>query len=308
MNRFALVPILLLALAGACTFNTSWLDRQVGADTDPGSFDVLRVEGAPRSVLGATSLRVTGSARDATSATAHLVGILGVNDDADAIARGFTVDWSRIDAATVGVLVDVAPGAGSRAWIDEVHVSLPSQRDLVLRTDDGSIDVSGVSGRVEASASSGSIVVQGAGIVDLTADSGSIVVGAQAGNAHTSSGSIVLDLTGWVSASADSGSIAGRIGGGGDITTSSGSIDVELTQALDRDLVLEAGSGSIELVVPSGASMILDVAADDGSVSIDVGGVRHDGHAFQGAVREGGLTVRARATSGSIVVVERGAS
>lgn len=312
MHRLArsssLLPIAMVALASACTFNTSWLDRTVTTRAVPAAFDVLTLDTTPDAVLDGASLRITGGARTDAEAALHVVGLLGVRDDADAIVRGFTIDWTHVDAATFGVQVTATSSATERAWIDEVRVGLPSARDLVLRTDRGSIDVSGITGRVEAHAGSGSIAVHGAGVVDLSATSGSIEVSGAAGNAHATSGSIALDLAGWVDASADSGSIDGRIGGGGTLTTTSGSIDVVLTAPLDRDLVLTADSGSIRLVVPSGASMALDLAADSGSVSVDAGGAHHDGHAFNGLVRGGGFTVRARATSGSIDVVERGPS
>jgi DUF4097 and DUF4098 domain-containing protein YvlB len=303
-----LVPSFAALLALGCTFNASWLDRRVEARPEAEAFDVLTVDSTiGGAALDGMSVHVLGGARADATASARVVGILGVNDDADTIMSRFSVDWSRVDASTVAVLVGAAPGA-DRAWIEEVDIELPAARDLVLHSESGSIEVSGVTGRVEAVATSGSIVVDGAGIVDLEADSGSIEVTAEAGNVHATSGSIELDLAGWVDASADSGSIAGRIGGGGSLTASSGSIDVQLTGPLDRDLVLEAGSGSIRLIVPDAASMMLDLAADGGSVEVDAGGIQHEGDSFLGTVGEGGPTLRARAQSGSIVVVSRSRS
>lgn len=305
MNRIALLLGAASLFALGCTFNASWLDRDVEAGADPGRYEVLSVAATSRgSALDGTSVRVVGSARPDSSARAHLVGILGVNDDADAIVRRFTVAWARVDDATMSVSVDAFGGAPERVRIDELVVELPSEREVVLQTDDGSIRASGVA-RVEAIAGSGSIVVADVGIVELTAGSGSIHASGEAGNVHTESGSIVLDLGRWVDASAESGSIVGTIGGGGSIATSSGSIDVELRGALDRDLLLTADSGSIVLGVPRGASMTLDLEASGGSVAVEAGGVRHGGDRFQGVVREGGFTVWARTGSGSIVVVER---
>lgn len=295
--------IALLSLSG-CTFNASWLEQVIPAEGAPGSFSTLDVDGTePGSLLDGTTMRVVGTDR-AASVDVRVVGLVGVNDDVGAITRGVQVLWDRIDASTMTVEVQ-ARELPDALWIDALHAEIAPSSDLVLRTTSGSIEVEGITGRVEAHATSGSIAVSGAGIVDLSATSGSIAVTAAAGNAHADSGSIDLDFAGWVDASADSGSVRGRIGGGGRVSADSGSIELELTQPLDRDLDLSADSGSIELIVPHGTAAAFDLACGSGTVRVRVGELTYDGHELVGEARGGGFTIRARADSGSIRISER---
>jgi hypothetical protein len=107
-----------------------------------------------------------------------------------------------------------------------------------------------------------------------------------------------------VNGSTESGSIAGTIGDGGSLDAASGSIDIELIHALTRDLSIATNSGSVVVRVPTGAPMSLDLSAEDGSLSVRVEGVSHDGDHLVADVAGGGPVLSIRTGSGSIVVVD----
>ncbi len=301
MTRHAF--LLALFLVPGCTFNTRWLEASVTAEGEPGEYTTFVFDG-PSSGASDTSLEIRGFERPTSSAEAVVVGLLGMNDDEGEVLSAFDLEWTRIDAETVSL--DASDlDAPSGFWIDRIHASVPVDRDLAIDTEGGSVAVSNVTGRVAVRATSGSISVAAADVVDLEATSGSIDVLAHTGRVSATSGSIHLSLTGGVEASATSGSIDGTIGGGGSLVATSGSIEIELRRPLDHDLVLEADSGSIHLMLPAGASAVLDLAADSGSVEIETRDVSHHGDDFEGVIGDGGFRIRARASSGSIEVLER---
>lgn len=307
MRPLAVLLLLALAAVPGCTFNVDWLERDILSPEEPGAYDVLQIDTtAETSPLYDVGLEVRGSELPSTTAWATVTGLLGADDDADELMRGFGIGFARRSDTTIALTAVATEAATERLWIDHAIIGLPARRDILASTGSGSIDVIGVAGRVEVVATSGSIEVEGAEEVDLSATSGSIRASAGTGYLSATSGSIALDMAGWAVATATSGSIDGHIGGGGELRATSGSIDVELTGRLDRDLTLEADSGSIRLVVPAGTPMSLDLDADSGSVLVDAGGVHHDGDAIRIDVNGGGPLVHARADSGSIDVVEAG--
>jgi hypothetical protein len=305
MRRLMRAPstasFLAACLAVGCTFNVAWLDRDIASE-GPSSFTALSID-TGTGLLDDASVVVRGSERAGASATAHLAGLLGAGDDPDAITAETSIDWTS--RPTGMLVVDVLTTAQhANVHVETLDVLVPAATDVTLTGDDGALFVHGITGRVEARTESGAIEVLGAGIVDLAASSGALQAEARAGTFETDSGAIDLMLTQWVVASADSGAVRGSIGGGGSITTRSGAIEVRLTGPLDRDLFLEADSGAIVLQIPRGASMALDLGAASGTVTVRVEGLAHEGDDIRAVLGDGGFTVRARASSGSIHVVD----
>lgn len=311
MSRLASMPLVITLaalVAVGCTFNVQAFDDRAvprsESDTEP--FDRLRVDlgtlGAP---ADGADVVVRGAERESAAADLVIGGLLGAGEDADAVARGIRVTWPTGGDPVREMLVAYDGPSIETVWIERVAIELPLHTELDLTGDAGDVDVAGLDGFIGVTTSSGSIRVRDAGQVLLQASSGSIDVTGAHGQLMTTSGSIAMALAGDVTARANSGSIHGSFGGGGDLETTSGSIDVDLVTALDRDSRLAAGSGSITLSVPAGSGFQLETTTGSGSVHIEAGGVSHHGPDFVGAVGGGGsFTVRMTTNSGSIHVIE----
>jgi Putative adhesin len=147
---------------------------------------------------------------------------------------------------------------------------------------------------VRGEASSGNVMLHRVGPVDFTLRSGDINVTEARGEvrATTTSGNIeVVDATGPVRLRASSGNIdARRLAAGADAEATSGNVTVELDKPAaarlhassgDVDLTVPEGryrvradarSGDTNLAVPNdpGASLLLDVSANSGNVTLNL--------------------------------------
>lgn len=147
--------------------------------------------------------------------------------------------------------------------------------EVNVETTSGSVDVAGVRGATRLRSSSGSIDVADTDArVSAESDSGSIDVANARGETwlRSSSGSIdVAGVDGDVTAESTSGSIdvadsrAGRLS----LSSTSGSIDAEVTSGLQR-LRAESSSGSVDVSVPGDATYSVLGQSSSGSRSIDV--------------------------------------
>jgi DUF4097 and DUF4098 domain-containing protein YvlB len=175
-------------------------------------------------------------------------------------------------------------------------VSMPASSDLKASSNDGSIDVERISGRLELRSGDGNI--RGRSL------DGDI-------RAHTGDGSIKLDeVSGALTADAGDGSVTV----GGKLTTvrartGDGSVHILAEQGskASGDWDISSGDGSVTLSLPDDFSAELDVHSGDGSIHLrDVtlsnvtGEIRkHDVHGQLGA---GGAKIRVRTGDGSIVL------
>lgn len=305
MLRRPLVALCVLGLSG-CTFNVSSFARDVTSDLSSAPTRV-RTDVSGLADLGGFDLTITGDpTATSASATVTIAGLLGSGGSADEAVRGVQIAWPDDPMLAGGHLLTVgyAGTAAETYWTEGMRVSVPSTTALDVNAGATSVYVHGVDADVRVVADSGSIGVEDAGHFELAATSGSISVTGHDGTATCTSGSIATDVTGALVAHATSGSIAGRFGGGGELSADSGSLDLELVGALDRDLTLSAGSGSIHLVVPTGTSMRVETHTGSGSSHVQVGGV-DSGDDFTGTIGAGGFLVRATTGSGSITITER---
>lgn len=305
MSRW-LTPVLAVAFAG-CTFNVASFSRDVVSEA-PSVPATLRADVSRLPHLSGWGVSIEGAPTTTrATATVTVAGVLGAGTTAEAVANGVHVDWPLAagDATTRGLTVAYDGPMSETVWTEGVRVALPTATAIDVAAGTTSIDVSGMSGAMHVTTTSGSIDVMDApaGFV-LEADTGSIDVAGASGTATCASGSIALDLSGAVVAHTTSGSIAGDFGGGGELTAESGSIRVALHGALDRDLVLSADSGSIHLVVPIGTSMRVETHTGSGSSHVRVGDL-NVGDDVTATVGAGGFLVRATTDSGSIVIDEQ---
>jgi len=136
--------------------------------------------------------------------------------------------------------------------------SVPTGSNLIIRTDDGSIRVEHVTGKIELRSADGSVTGR-----DLTGDI----------FAHTEDGSIRLEgIDGRCDVASDDGSIAvqGRLDALR-LTTEDGSVVVKALAGskITKDWSLSTGDGSMVLYVPEAFGAMLDAEAHDGAVRLD---------------------------------------
>ena len=201
-------------------------------------------------------------------------------------ARGFSVQLGPISLSSGSTGVDI-------------EVELPDESWIKARTKSGDINITGEAGAVAATCGSGEITIDQAHQVNLTTGSGSISLGTCRGGGMTTTGAgkiSIGEVSGHdLSCRAGSGSISLRRTQVEKTTvaTGSGSISAHLGAG---ELAAKSGSGSIDITVPQGIPVWLDLASGMGSISKDIDPV--------GAPEEGRphLAVKAKSGVGSIRV------
>lgn len=302
--RHRTLPLAALALS-ACTLNVRSIDHSLTAESggavEAVSFDATSDSGA----LDETRLLVRGGARTSALATARLGGLRAADAGADDWSA-FVLAWVASGTDASQVTLDYRPPVNDlEVWTDELALDVPADVQLTMEAASESIEATGLTGMASLATRSGSIEFDGDADVDLSADSGSIHARIGAGSLATTSGSIDVQATGSVIATARSGSIDATFDRSGRFSTTSGSVSARLLAGLDSAGVdASATSGSVSLRVPSGVAMTLDLAADGGSVSVEVGTVRQSGSTVLVDIAGGGPRVRIRTDSGSISVSE----
>jgi hypothetical protein len=191
-------------------------------------------------------------------------------------------------------------------------VSVPKSSNIVARSDDGSIRVDRVSGKIALHTQDGSIRTSDVGgTLTFTSGDGSIHVAGAKGrlDAETGDGSVeVAGLLSAVKLHTGDGSIVYRaedlvpMTEDWDITTGDGSVSLYLPGGFSAELDAHTGDGSIrnELnVAPSG----LQAEAEPGAAGAQPQD-RNDRRTLRGRVGEGGKRLRIRTGDGSIHIRE----
>jgi hypothetical protein len=142
-----------------------------------------------------------------------------------------------------------------------LSLRVPDASDTVVRTANGSVSVSGLSGRLDATTANGAVEVRHHG--------GQV-------EARSSNGSITLeDISGEVEARTSNGGIqARRVGGPFQGATSNGSIDVELRPDAVGPVHLDTSMGAIRLEVGPGFMGRVDMDTSFGTIHADDRGDR----------------------------------
>ena|ERR1043166_7381747 len=157
-------------------------------------------------------------------------------------------------------------------------VSVPATADVSARSGDGSIDVDGVTGRLQLRSGDGSIRAREvAGDLDV----------------HTGDGSVTL-----------SGTLASVRARSGD-----GSVSIHAAQGstASGDWDISTGDGSVTLAIPDGFGAELDAHTGDGRIhmqDLSVSNVtgRVNGNSLRGRLGSGGRNLRVRTGDGSITL------
>lgn len=179
-------------------------------------------------------------------------------------------------------------------------VRLPENVKLTAITRDGAIDVEKVTGALNLRSGDGSI--------RASSVTGDVTL-------HTSDGALTLeDVNGRLSLESGDGSI--RAQGRFDhlhVKTGDGSITIEADDgsAMKDDWDISTGDGSISFQVPRAFNAEVDASSRDGSVRSDIDGLTasndddDDRGTLRGRIGSGGHTVTLRSGDGSISVLNR---
>jgi hypothetical protein len=158
----------------------------------------------------------------------------------------------------------------------DFSVSAPSQTEVRVKSRSGDQDVRGVKGPVTARAGSGDIHVGDVEEhVDIETGSGDIGVERVGSGASVRAGSGDLDLGevgAEVSVRTGSGDVRLRhVGGSTDVTIGSGDVILESAIPDGVEWVFRAGSGDVELVLPSDSRFSLSARSVLGEIQTDFG-------------------------------------
>jgi hypothetical protein len=189
-----------------------------------------------------------------------------------------------------------SPGSGCTAV--DVDVELPGGSDISARTKVGAITVTGEAGAVTAKSGAGDITVASAGRVRLACGAGDVRVrSCHGGDVTTGAGDILLEEVVGEELQVRAGSGDVRLPHNRtdsvSVGTGSGSVTMHLSQG---SFDCRSGAGSVEVIVPRGVPLWLDLSSATGRVTKDVAPV--------GAPEEGQdhLSVKARTGVGNVSV------
>ena len=177
-------------------------------------------------------------------------------------------------------------------------VSVPRTADLNATSGDGSISVTGITGRVNARSGDGSIATSDIkGDVAVDTGDGSVSVDNVTGNLKVNTGDGSVSIKGQPQALvAHTGDGSVRV----DVTSGSGSPT--------GDWELTTGDGGIHVTLPANFNAQLDAHTGDGGIDANDFGLPpndEDRNDLQGAIGSGGPTLRLRTGDGGITLSKR---
>jgi len=278
------------------------------------------------------SINVEGVDTSECRVEATIAGHAGTMERAEELARQVEVKLERA-GDRLEVVINRPPTTGNAYTSVSLRVQVPGRTSLVLATDDGAVDIAGISGTISAETSDGAIDVKNtSGSARLKTSDGAIAcVQVRADNldVQTSDGGIKLnDVTaksatartsdGEISAGnirADSltlrtsdGSIrcngiaAERI----ESHTGDGSIHIECAADAPKAPYVDVttSDGQITFVAPPGVSAAIEAGTNDGSIHTQLpitvqGEVKKSLH---GTIGAGEGRIRLRTENGSITI------
>ena len=177
-------------------------------------------------------------------------------------------------------------------------VSVPAESDLQARTGDGSLDVEGLTGRVDLRSGDGAIRGRRlAGELKMATGDGSINLSDASGtlNAQTGDGSVRVDgLLSAVRVHTGDGTVTLAVAPGSEATA---------------DWTIATGDGSVTLELPDDFNAELDAHTGDGRISVEELRVNVAGkmgkNRLRGQLGDGGEPLRIRTGDGSITLRRR---
>jgi DUF4097 and DUF4098 domain-containing protein YvlB len=237
----------------------------------------------------------------ATDTATSTVEVTPIDDDAREVADSTTV---RLDGHRLTIETPERRQILSikRRRIN-VTVTVPSGSSLTTRTASATVAATGRYATVEAHSASGTIDVdQVDGDVEAHVASGDVTIGSgRAVSAHSASGDIRIGhATGDVDIKCASGKI--RVGvAEGSVRARTASGDISIEEARTGTVALEVASGDLRIGVRTGVTAHLDLRSVSGRIRSEL--------PVEDAAPDGGapLEIKARSTSGNVVVVPAGA-
>lgn len=203
------------------------------------------------------------------------------------------------DQSGTGIAIKIGPiSFATRATRVDVEVDLPHDADVKAKTKSGDISVSGEAGNVTAKTGSGDVSLEHTQQIHLATGSGDVTVrSCRSGSATTGSGDIsIQEASGHeLQCRAGSGDITLRHTATQKTTAATGSGDISLHLG-EGTFEGKSGTGDIDVAVPTGIPVWLDLSSGTGRVTKDIESL--------GAPEEGQphLSIKAKSGVGSIRV------
>lgn len=288
----AVAPAVVAAaiLGSGCSINLS-AEHYIGKEEK-----TFAVTGKPE-----LSLKTFDGAIEVTTWDKPVVGLTierraGSQAEAEALKVTTSQDGNRI------VIEAVQPERALQMGINvgrsvRFVVSVPKNTDLVARTGDGSIAVTGVHGRLELRSGDGSVT--GTGLDGEVA-------------AHTGDGSVALDgVKGKVDVDTGDGSV--RIAGAPTTLTAhtgdgSVALDLDAGTAIKANWEITTGDGGVRLTLPGTINAELDASTGDGTINASDFGLQTDRDSrneLRGRIGAGGSTLKVRTGDGGITIAKK---
>ena len=285
----AMTPALMAAaiLGSACSINLS-AEHYIGKEEK-----TFAVTGKPELNLKTFDGSIEVTTWDKPTVSVTIERRAGSQPEAEALKVTSSRDGNRIFIEALqperSVQVGIHVGRSVR-----FVVSVPKNTDLVARTGDGSIAVTGVHGKLELRSGDGSVT--GTGL------DGEVV-------ANTGDGSVKLEgVTGRVDVNTGDGSV--RIEGAPTSLkahTGDGAVALSLSAGtvIKEDWEITTGDGSVAVQLPGSINAELDASTGDGSIEAGDFGLRTDEDSrndLRGRLGTGGSKLKVRTGDGGITI------
>lgn len=246
-----------------------------------------------------TSGTVTVVAADTATST---VEVTALDDDARELAEETTV---RLSGRSLAVeMPERRQILSIRRRRVAITVTVPTGSSLTARTASATVDATGRYGTVSVHTASGRIGLdQVDGDVEAHVASGDVTINSgRAVSAHSASGRIRI---GHASGDIDIRAASGRIQVGvaeGSVRARTASGDISIDEARSGTVSLDVASGDLRIGVRSGVTAHLDLRTVSGRIRSEL--------PVEDNAPDGGspLAIRARSTSGNVLVVPAGRS
>ena len=306
-----------LALPGAAFAQRATFERSfdVGAplvevETTQGRIEVRRGQPGRVVVTGHVAVRIGWNVpADAATIVAAVAERPPVAREGDAIHLRLPADATQRRAVTISYVVEVPPAARVRAVSESGATRIAGVSGGVeATTQSGALELRDLGGPATVKTGSGAVDVDGVGgALDVTTSSSGITVRGLAGDlrVRTGSGAVEASFSGRGDADVVTGSSSLRRQGiGGALRAESRSGRIIIDGRPDGAWEATAGSGSVEVTMPSAAQFTLDASSGSGSVTLRGGSVDANGvvtkRAVRGIVGGEGEHVRVSSRSGSV--------
>ncbi len=192
------------------------------------------------------------------------------------------------------------PGSARHRFVVDLDAEVPPAVDLVLKSSNGEISVTGVEGDIDAQTRNGAVTAREGGRrrVHLESRNGEVVAERLAGSieARTSNGRVLVC------------GCPGKV----DVSSSNGGLEIDSSQDGREDITARTGLGAVRCVLPGSFSGDLEAETSLGEVRCDFPIALHSAssgkRSLKGSIGTGGPRVKLRSGNGSIEVLRGSAA